>query len=218
MKVLTNPSEFDTMHNVEDVMEEWSIIMDYEDLYEVSTRGRVRSVDRFTNTSRGRRTYRGKVLKQSKNKNGSMFVCLSRCGERRSHQVARLVLGAFLYPALDGNIAVHLDGDKSNNNVENLRWKPLDGRENPWSLCSGNDLNAPMTTNDLSDEDVVQMRVMYGDGVPVKEIAKTFGVSDSSARDASIGKTHRHVEYTNRGGGGWMILAKPMKAHPIASV
>ena len=53
------------------MIEEWRPIPGYEGLYEVSSYGKVRSLDRFIIDSLGhRRFYKGKVLKQIKDKYG----------------------------------------------------------------------------------------------------------------------------------------------------
>ncbi|MFC7447652.1 HNH endonuclease [Rhodococcus daqingensis] len=49
---------------------------------------------------------------------GNLYTIID--GKRRL--VAELVLEAFVGPKPAGFTAIHLDGDKANNNVANLRW------------------------------------------------------------------------------------------------
>lgn len=61
-----------------------------------------------------------KRLKGSKNNRGYSIVGVGHSNPKYVH---RLVAETFLDPPKDGQTQVnHLDGDKSNNNVENLEW------------------------------------------------------------------------------------------------
>lgn len=92
------------------VMEIWKDIEGYEDLYEVSDEGRVRN----------KKT--GRILKPGKDSCGYPQVILCKDGTTRSFSVHRLVAKAFI-PNPDNKPEVdHIDKNRSNNNVDNLRW------------------------------------------------------------------------------------------------
>jgi hypothetical protein len=101
--------------------EVWRPIARHEG-YEVSDRGRVRSVDRVvTRMHRGRAVparYKGRVLKLS-TASGYPHV---RLGGRGRAYVHHLVLEAFVGPRPAGDQAAHGDGDRLNNVLGNLRW------------------------------------------------------------------------------------------------
>jgi len=101
--------------------EEWRAIPGYEGLYEASSVGRFRSLDRIAG---GRRPWRvkGRVLKPSLNPNGYPFVVLSRDGVPKSMALHRLVALAFLGPRPAGLEVCHNDGDKLNSAIANLRY------------------------------------------------------------------------------------------------
>ncbi len=88
--------------------------------YEVSDRGRVRSVARTIVTSTGRhQRVPGRMLRTRAARDGYRYV---RTGEGPRHAVHRLVLAAFVGPCPPGHQGCHNDGDPSNNDLSNLRW------------------------------------------------------------------------------------------------
>ena len=97
-------------------MEEWKRIPNYPN-HLVSNFGRIKSIDSIDALGRKRI---GKVLKQIDNGKGYLGVCLKN-GEPRKY-VHRYVAMAFCIgykPSLHVN---HKDGNKSNNNADNLEW------------------------------------------------------------------------------------------------
>lgn len=105
-------------------MECWRWVPEFEGLYEVSTRGRVRSVDRWVTYPDGRKQFiKGKILKPTRCKFGYLYVDLCRDGKKHRFKVHRLVLEVWG----DGNPEKkpqvnHLDENKTNNDVYNLSW------------------------------------------------------------------------------------------------
>lgn len=64
----------------------------------------------------------GKVLRQGKTHKGYLQVCFTVNGKKVTKRVHRLVAEAFL-PKENGKEQVnHKDGNKTNNNVDNLEW------------------------------------------------------------------------------------------------
>ena len=101
----------------------WLPIEGYENLYEVSNLGRVRSLERTVIKKNGvTRKFHGKILKPGTRRDGYLSVQLCKNGIVRSFLIHRLVSTAFL-PTSDKKFQVnHLDEDKTNNTVENLEW------------------------------------------------------------------------------------------------
>lgn len=100
--------------------EEWRPVVGYEGSYEVSSLGRVRSVDRIVTFKDGRkRLARGRVLRSWSNNLGHQVVGLAN---RQRAFIHCLVLEAFVGPRPDGLVACHNNGQSTDNRVENLRW------------------------------------------------------------------------------------------------
>jgi hypothetical protein len=86
----------------------WRAVVGWEGVYEVSSRGEVRSAAR--------------VLRGWINGGGYPTVSLCLPGRRQNIGVHILVLEAFIGPRPGGLQACHADDVKTNNAVENLRW------------------------------------------------------------------------------------------------
>ena len=104
--------------------EEWRTIEGFEGLYEVSSLGRVRSLDRVITYVDGRKqNCKGKIISQVKNSYGYMKVSLTNNERiRKTFLVHRLVAKAFIVNMENKAEVDHINTIKDDNRVENLRW------------------------------------------------------------------------------------------------
>jgi hypothetical protein len=106
--------------------EEWRDIPGYEDMYQVSDLGRVRSLDRVVPQKNGPRKCKGRILKPAVNTTGYYHVMLGRGGSHRgsrnSHLVHALVVLAFIGPRPEGHDVRHGELGKLNNSASNLSY------------------------------------------------------------------------------------------------
>ncbi|WP_314347712.1 NUMOD4 domain-containing protein [Mammaliicoccus vitulinus] len=100
--------------------EVWRDIPYYENIYQVSNFGRVKSLARKTEQNDKTRFIKTKILKQYVNKFGYKVVMLRKNNKRKEYKVHRLVLYGFR--GLNDLIVNHLDGNKQNNKLENLEY------------------------------------------------------------------------------------------------
>lgn len=116
-----------------EIMEEiWKDIEGYEGLYQVSNLGRVKSLDRKIDFKDGRyATYKGRVL-SPKIKNGYKYVVVTQNSKYRTFLVHRLVAKAFLPNPENKPCIDHINTDRTDNRVENLRW--CTHKENMWNI------------------------------------------------------------------------------------
>lgn len=112
------------MENTKQV-EEWRPVKGYEGLYEVSSLGRVKSLDRWVEHGRkGKQFVSERILKaKGQDRHGyNRSLILSKEDKHRCVKAYRLVAEAFL-PNPDNLPEVnHKDEDKTNDCVDNLEW------------------------------------------------------------------------------------------------
>ena len=101
----------------------WKDIEGYEGLYQVSSWGRVRSLDRYVSAKcGGSRLVKGIIIKEYDNGLGYKLVALCRDNKPKYAYVHRLVAAAFVANPEGYDEINHIDEDKGNNVPENLEW------------------------------------------------------------------------------------------------
>ena len=166
-----------------DLDEIWKPIEGYENLYQVSSYGRVKSNDRTEICKNGLVRFReGKILKPHQNYNGYLWVSLCKNDKRKKKKIHRLVAKAFIPNTNNKPQVNHIDGNKHNNNLKNLEW--VTSKENMehavkkglWEVPKG----TKNPTNKLSNENVLDIRDLLNEGVTVKELAEKYSVHTST--------------------------------------
>lgn len=91
--------------------------------YEISTEGNLRSVSNWGGLT--------KLIKKHQNSYG--YICYhAKIGDKRTHLAHRLVAKAFIPNSKHKPMVDHIDGNKTNNNVNNLRWATaIENNSNP---------------------------------------------------------------------------------------
>ena len=89
---------------------------------EVSTFGRVRTLDRVVSGGNGTRSLKGRILKQHNNKYGYPTVSIQINMKGATKTVHRLVAQAFIPNPNNLPQINHIDCDRTNNAVSNLEW------------------------------------------------------------------------------------------------
>ena len=102
-------------------MEVWKDIPNYEGYYQASNLGRIKSL-LFQNNLNNKKYKREKVLKPKVTKDKCSRVDLWKDGEHKTYLTYRLVALTFLGKP-EGEMTVnHKDGNRLNNNIDNLEW------------------------------------------------------------------------------------------------
>ncbi len=100
-------------------MEIWKDIKDYEGMYQVSSCGRVKSLERLANNNQ---LIKERILKPYiiKRKNPTTVISLSNCGKYKRVSLSRLVYETFIHEVDNEHYVIPIDNNFLNSKVENL--------------------------------------------------------------------------------------------------
>jgi len=180
----------------------WKSVVGYEGCYEVSSKGRVRSVERFL-TRRNGVIYHAKsyILTQHVLPDtGYITVGLWDIGKSKTLKVHRLVAKAFLPNMSSIKLHVnHKDLDKENNHLENLEWvTKLENEHHALKHGRLDGTNNPNFRQKLNPEAVHAVKWLFYIGSRQRTIASIFGISQSMVSSTVNGK--RWVDLVVRDG------------------
>lgn len=168
-------------------VEEWRTIPDFPS-YSVSDQGRVRR------DTRGGGAQVGRILCQTRRRQGYLYVDLSESGVVTKQDVHRLVLLAFIGPPpTKSHQGSHGDGKPSNNTLLNLRWATVK-ENNADKLEHGTLLRGskhPATK--LSEEQIISIRREYGGKNTLLSMGRKYGCSGPTIRRIVTRKLWKHV-------------------------
>lgn len=103
--------------------EQWRDIPDYEGRYQVSDRGRVRSLPRLVERENWTpMQLSGRVLRPRLSHKGYLLVGLTKGSKTKNFSVHRLVASVFIENHGNKPEINHINGDKTDNRVANLDW------------------------------------------------------------------------------------------------
>lgn len=108
------------------VAEIWMPVPGWEGFYEASSLGRVRSLERMSRVNSlmpdVKRLMGGKIRKIFTDSRGYQHINMSANGLRKCYMLHQVILLSFRGEPEPGQGCRHLDGNPSNNNIENLIW------------------------------------------------------------------------------------------------
>ena len=100
----------------------WKDIKGYEGYYQISNFGKVKSVERIVEHKPYNLTVKESIRKLKLDTKGYYYLMLSKNGIIKNTKVHQLVANAFIPNPLNKPCVNHIDGNKLNNNVNNLEW------------------------------------------------------------------------------------------------
>lgn len=173
-------------------MEQWKPIEGFEGLYEISNLGRVKSLPKRSGTCNRKESIR----KLSYTKDGYIKIRLCGNGKDITTRVHRLVANAFIPNPENKNTVNHIDGDKTNNKVDNLEWV---NRSEQLLHAYSLGLKKPVHTNrKLTISDVEEIRKTFKKNdryYGASALAKKFGVTHKVILGVVNNETYKEVNF-----------------------
>lgn len=197
------------MAETNDTKEIWKPVAGWEDLCEVSSLGRVKSLPREAAGGHGMRSLPARLRRPAANNHGYLIVIFQHGDRMAWPLVHRLVYETFIGPIPVGCEINHIDGNKLNNAVENLEAIThsanmahakangfmLSGDQHPAHRHPECILRgAAQPTSKLSASDVEAIRRLHANGsANGTELAARYGVSQATISNIVRGKTWRQL-------------------------
>lgn len=161
-------------------------IKNYEGLYTISNKGVIRSL------------YTGKIIKQSLNRYGYYQVRLYKNKMYKNYTVHRLVAETFIQNIHNAESVNHIDGNKTNNKVENLEW--CSPSENFKKACrAGLIAKGNFHGNSIFNEEQVRfIRDAYKSGYSRRRLARVFNTTHDVIDDIISRKSYDNISDTKK--------------------
>jgi len=152
----------------------WKQITGYENLYEVSNLGRVKSLIRTKHIKEDR------IMKPTAHCTGYQIIGLTVNGKQKLFRLHRIVALHFCEKKDDCDVVNHKNGIKDDNKASNLEWTTVSGNTSHsfamglQSVRRGQESNLSV----LSESDVIKIREKFKEGgYTKKQIGLLFNVS-----------------------------------------
>jgi hypothetical protein len=173
-------------------MEVWKKIEGFEN-YEISNLGRLKGLEITTKFGCSFKTYPERICKFWKDKKGYEYFTFNINGKNKHKLIHRLVATAFIPNSNNKPQVNHIDGNKSNNNIENLEWCTV--KEN-LKHARDNGLNNSEGLNHyrckLTKNNIIEIRENK-EKLTQKKLAEKYILNQASVSDIINFKTYKNV-------------------------
>ena len=166
----------------------------YEGLYQVSNLGRVKSLHRtFIRSNNKIQTIKERILKPFVNHKGYNVIALSKKCVLSHFTIHSLVLLVFIGKKPHNLQTRHLDGNKKNNNLNNLCYGTP--RENADDKIKHGHIShsEKHPSSKLKNKEVMKIKRLIKQGITYFEISKSYPVNANAIRDIAKGRTWNHL-------------------------
>lgn len=172
-------------------------IIDYENLYQISDFGRVKSLKRVTISKNGRKYFIKEKILSPVNNQGYEQVTLSKNGKIKRFSVHRLVASAFIENPKNKKCVNHKDFNRSNNYKSNLEWSTysentIHAIENGRMMFNKRAFGEKIRSSVLTEKDVLSIRSSFKEKTQAK-LAKEFNVSQALISNILRNKIWKHL-------------------------
>lgn len=160
--------------------------------YDVSDFGNIRSYYKIGKHKEGTHLAPQRTLKLWKNTAGYYSVLLWENGERFNKRVHRIVMLAFVGKCPKWLIVCHNDGNKENNNIDNLRYDTQSA--NIKDAIRHGTFSSLFTNRNFTDDEITKIRIKCASGISPSAIASEYGTSKKYIQRIARGEKRKLVE------------------------
>ena len=165
-------------------MEIWKEVKGFENDYEISSLGRLRTKDRFVKHYKGGvRKYKSQLKKIRLSARGYLRCNLKKDGKRYDFTVHRLVALSFLKEDKKRVFVNHKNGIKTDNRLENLEWCTLS--ENIEHAVKNR-----LIKTKLSDKEAMEIK---NSKLSNRKLAKIYDIGSTVVWRIKNGKAYKHL-------------------------
>ena len=173
----------------------WIDIFGYEKLYQVSSYGKIKSLNyKRMNTER--------ILAPNKDKDGYLLISLSKNGIVKKYKIHQLVLTHFVGPKpFDKAVSRHMNNKRDDNLYTNLQWSTKSENQKDRILNNTVSTNLKLINqfgsnnrkSKLNNDKVLEIRNLIKNNYSDSEIADLYGVLRKCINDVRNHKTWNHI-------------------------
>lgn len=182
-------------------MEEiWKDIPGYEGAYQASTHGRIKSLDRICPQGGYKlvknNLIKGKILKLGIHRDGYLKTFLSKKGNKKCFTVHRLIALTFLGPRPIAYATGHLNGNRKDNRIENLKYVTYKENSSHLSLHGTLLFGTKHPRAKFTEEMVTKLRSEYRPGRKGPSsvfLSKKYNLPVSSVRNVVYRLNWKHI-------------------------
>jgi len=177
--LFTNPTQIKIKDMEANTEEVWKDIKGYEGLYQVSNRGRVKSLERYIKRGiHGIQYSPERIRKQSQTHDGYQIIILSKNKIKTTNRVNRIVADAFIPNPNNKPQVNHINNVRDDNRVENLEWVTASENQK-YSYITNNRVNSNLNRFGI-DNPLSKCILQYS--ADNKFIKKFYGIRDAERK------------------------------------